>query len=563
MTNKDLANLIFPSITKDIEYYENKYPKRENAEGAIVTRYAPSPTGFIHIGALLASFTESVFAKQTNGTFYLRIEDTDTKRTVNNGIQLIIDGLKEFGVSFDEGPLENGESNGIYGPYIQSERKEIYQTFAKYLLEQGLAYPCFCDSSDMDEIRKKQTESKERIGYYGKWAKCRNLTLEEACERIRNGEKYIIRFKSNGNCNDIEYCKDEIRGTIEFPQNDLDIVIIKSDGLPTYHFAHLVDDHLMRTTHIIRGNEWLSSMPVHLQLFKAFGFKPPKYAHISPLCKVDEETGTVRKVSKRKDPEFAMSYYHEQGIPYESVMLYLANITNSSFEDWYKMNPDKRISDFKFSFKKMPKSGALFDVDKLMNISKNYISRLNATDLYQRVADYLHEYNPEFFVIFTSDPDYSTRILNIEREQKKPRKDIGKYSDVYDGISYMYDECYFPKYDEVEYDVDMYMNYLCDFYDDNDDKNTWFNKIKAVATEYGYGTMKEYKEHPEMYIGSVGDFCEGLRYIITNRKQTPDLYEICRILGKEKLIERLSNYSKAVEKARTGEKKRLKLDSGF
>ena len=554
MTNKDLADLIFPNITKDIEYYEKKYPKRESVEGAIVTRYAPSPTGFIHIGALLASFTESVFARQTNGTFYLRIEDTDTKRTVDNGIQLIIDGLKEFGVTFDEGPLLNGESKGMYGPYIQSERKEIYQAFAKYLLEQGLAYPCFCSSEEMEKIRGQQAKLKERIGYYGKWAKCRNLTIEEAYNKIKNGEQYIIRFKSNGNYNDIEYCKDEIRGTIEFPQNDLDIVIIKSDGLPTYHFAHVVDDHLMRTTHIIRGNEWLSSMPIHVQLFKAFGFKPPKYAHISPLCKIDEETGTIRKVSKRKDPEFAMSYYHEQGIPYESVMLYLANITDSTFENWQRANPDKEIKDFKFSFKRIPKSGALFDVDKLMNISKNFISRLTAQELYDRVADYLKEYNPNFYVVFTANPDYSTRVLNIEREKKKPRKDIAKYSDVYIELSYMYDECYTPQYDDSNYDTDMYMNYLCSFYDDNDDKDVWFNKIKTVACQYGYGTTKEYKENPELFVGSVGDFCEGLRYIITNRRQTPDLYEICNILGKDRLIERLKNYTYVMEQ-NNGKKK--------
>lgn len=542
MTNKDLAELIFPNITKDIEYYEKKYPKREHVEGAIVTRYAPSPTGFIHIGALLASFTESVFAAQTNGTFYLRIEDTDTKRTVDNGIQIIIDGLKEFGVTFDEGPLLNGESKGIYGPYIQSERKEIYQAFAKYLLEEGLAYPCFCSPEDIEEIRSRQSKLKERIGYYGKWAKCRDLTIEEAYNKIKNGEPYIIRFKTKGSINEIEYCRDEIRGTIEFPQNDLDIVIIKSDGLPTYHFAHVVDDHLMRTTHIIRGDEWLSSMPIHLQLFKAFGFKPPKYAHISPLCKIDEKTGTMRKVSKRKDPEFAMSYYYKQGIPYESVMLYLANITDSTFEEWQRNNPEKKIKDFKFSFKRIPKSGSLFDINKLMNISKNFISKLTAEELYDRVASYLQKFNPDFYAIFSANPEYTIKILNIEREKKKPRKDIGKYSDVYAEVSYMYDDCFLPQYDDSCYDTVMYMNYLCYFYDDNDDKDIWFNKIKTVACQYGYGTTQEYKENPEMFVGSVGDFCEGLRYIITNRRQTPDLYEICKIIGKDRLIERLKNY---------------------
>ena len=369
MTNKELANLIFPNITKTVDDYEKMYPMRNLKDGAIVTRYAPSPTGFIHIGALLASFTGSTFARQTDGVFYLRIEDTDTKRTIDNGISEIINGLREFSVTFDEGPINENEEIGNYGPYVQSQRKEIYQAFAKHLIEEGKAYPCFCSEEEISEIRKNQERNKGRIGYYGRYAKCRDLSNEERAKRIKNNEPFIIRLRSNGDYNRKIICHDEIRGDIAFPENDLDIVINKKDGLPTYHFAHLVDDHLMRTTHVIRADEWISSLPLHYQLFQMFGFDIPKYAHISPLAKIDEETGGVRKLSKRKDPECAMSYYHKLGIPYEAVRLYLATITSSGFEEWYLHNPDGKIEDYKFEFKKMSKSAGLFDLEKLNNIS--------------------------------------------------------------------------------------------------------------------------------------------------------------------------------------------------
>ncbi len=547
MTRKDLANLIFPNIKLTVEDYEKMYPERNLEKNAIVSRYAPSPTGFIHIGALLSSFTDSVFAKQTNGVFYLRIEDTDTKRTVLNGIETIIDGLKEFNVTFDEGPNSDNTSYGAYGPYIQSQRKEIYQSFIKYLIENDKAYPCFCSSEEIDKIREDQESCKARIGYYGEWAHCRNLSIDEAYEKIKNGESYIIRFKSYGDFNKKIVCHDEIRGDILFPENDIDIVIMKSDGLPTYHFAHLVDDHLMRTTHVIRGDEWLSSLPLHVQLFEAFNFEPLKYCHIAPLCKVDEETGNVRKVSKRKDPEFAMSYYHKEGIPSEAVRLYLANITSSSFESWYLANPTLDIKDFKFEFKKMNKSGALFDVNKLMNISKMYISHLKADDLYNRVSKYLYEYNKDFYDEFTKDSNYSISILNIEREIKKPRKDIGKYSDVFNEINYMYDKYFNPNYENKELDSNMYLEYIKNIFNENDDKNTWFNNLSLFASKYNYGSMKEYKENPDNYKGHIGDFCEGLRYIISGRTQTPDLYEITKILKKNRLIDRINNYKKIVE----------------
>ncbi len=547
MSNKELAELIFPNITKTIEEYENMYPERDLPDNAIVTRYAPSPTGFIHIGALLASFTEKTFAKQSGGVFYLRIEDTDTKRTVDNGIMEIINGLKEFEVTFDEGPINETESKGSYGPYIQSERKEIYQAFVKYLISEGKAYPCFCTHEEIDEIRKEQERDKLRIGYYGNYAKCRNLSNDECARRIKNGDPFIIRFRSNGDYNKKIICHDEVKGDILFPENDLDIVINKADGLPTYHFAHLVDDHLMRTTHVIRSDEWVSSLPLHYQLFDAFGFKRPKYAHIAPLAKIDEETGGVRKLSKRKDPECAMSYYHKLGIPYEAVRLYLATITSSGFEEWYLHNPDGNIDDYKFEFKKISKSPSLFDLDKLNNISKNYISRLKATNLYDRVSNYLKQYDEEFYNIFTKDKNYSTSILNIEREQKKPRKDIGCYSDVRKEIWYMYDSLFTNlNYDwqkinnlnEVKNILDLYIN---KYYSESDDKDTWFNKMKELCDELGYcSDMKEYKLNPDSYKGSVADVSMVIRVALTTKSMTPDLYEIMRILGKDRIQERIS-----------------------
>ena len=547
MTNKDLTELIFPNINKTIEDYNNLYPKRDLKEGARVTRYAPSPTGFIHIGALLASFTANVIAKETDGVCYLRIEDTDTKRTVDNGIMNIINGLKEYGVTFDEGPISETESIGNYGPYIQSERKEIYHAFIKELLLKDRAYVCFCTPDDLDNIRKEQESKKERIGYYGKYAKCRNLSIGEVINRIKKGENYIIRFKSLGNFDNKITCKDEIKGELTFPENDIDAVIMKSDGLPTYHFAHIVDDYLMHTTHVIRGDEWLSSLPLHYDLFKAFGFKIPKYAHIAPLAKIDSETGGMRKLSKRKDPEASMSYYHELGIPYEAVRLYLATILNSSFEEWYLCNQDKDVDDFKFEFKKMSKSPALFDLEKLNNISKNYISKLKASKLYEDACIYLNQYDKEFYKLFTKDKDYSISILNIEREQKKPRKDIGAYSDIKNNTWYMYDELFnnfeyewvnITNIDEIKLIVNTYFK---EYYDINDDKETWFNKVKELCDRLGYASdMKRYKEDPSKYKGNVADVSTVIRVFVTSKKETPDLYEILRILGTERINNRIN-----------------------
>ena len=541
---KEYADLLLPNIDKTIEDYKKIYPNRNLSEGAIVTRYAPSPTGYVHMGALFSAFIASKMAKQTNGVFFLRIEDTDKKREIENGVTGIIKDLKNYGIKIDEGMISESEWIGQYGPYIQSKRKEIYQTFAKHLIMNDLAYPCFCTEEDLENIRKEQESIKDRIGYYGKWARDRYLSHEEVIKRINNGEKYVIRLKSPGKFENKVIYDDLVKGKLELPENDLDIIIIKGDGLPTYHFAHLVDDYLMGTTHIIRGDEWLSSVPIHLQLFKVFGFKPPKYAHISPLLK--EDNGTRRKLSKRKDPEAAISYYHEKGIPVEAVLLYLCTVANSNFEMWYLQNKDKTIDDFKLEFKKISASGSLFDVDKLLNISKNYISLLSAVDVYNNTLEYSKNYDNELFDLLTKYKDYSINVMNIEREQKKPRKDLAMFSDFRKQNWYMYDELFnnlnyewqnITNKEEIKNILNLYISK----YDVNDDKDTWFNKMKEVCDLLGYASdMKAYKEYPNNYKGNIADVSNVLRVSLTTKSMTPDLYEIMKLLGKERMEKRFN-----------------------
>ncbi len=541
---KEYADLLLPNIDKTIEDYKKIYPNRNLSEGAIVTRYAPSPTGYVHMGALFSAFIASKMAKQTNGVFFLRIEDTDKKREIENGVTGIIKDLKNYGIKIDEGMISESEWIGQYGPYIQSKRKEIYQTFAKHLIMNDLAYPCFCTEEDLENIRKEQESIKDRIGYYGKWARDRYLSHEEVIKRINNGEKYVIRLKSPGKFENKVIYDDLVKGKLELPENDLDIIIIKGDGLPTYHFAHLVDDYLMGTTHIIRGDEWLSSVPIHLQLFKVFGFKPPKYAHISPLLK--EDNGTRRKLSKRKDPEAAISYYHEKGIPTQAVLLYLCTVANSNFEMWYLQNKDKTIDDFKLEFKKISASGSLFDVDKLLNISKNYISLLSAVDVYNNTLEYSKNYDNELFDLLTKYKDYSINVMNIEREQKKPRKDLAMFSDFRKQNWYMYDELFnnlnyewqnITNKEEIKNILNLYISK----YDINDDKDTWFNKMKEVCDLLGYASdMKAYKENPNNYKGNIADVSNVLRVSLTTKSMTPDLYEIMKLLGKERMEKRFN-----------------------
>jgi len=547
MTHKDLANLIFPNITKTVDDYEKMYPERNLPEGAMVTRFAPSPTGFVHMGSLLASFISRKAAKDTNGVFYLRIEDTDQKREVENGIEGIVSDLNNFQINIDEGALSRSESIGKYGPYIQSERKEIYQAFIKHLLELGLAYPCFCTEEQLDETREMQEATKARIGYYGRYAVCRNIKLEDAYNRIKNGDKYIIRLKSPGDFEKKVVVQDLVKGKIEFPENDLDIVIMKSDGLPTYHFAHLVDDHLMRTTHITRGDEWVSSLPIHIQLFKVFGFNPPKYAHLSPIMK--QEGDTKRKLSKRKDPEAAMSYYAELGIPTEAVHLYLMTIANTNFEQWYDQNKDKSIDDFKFDFKKISSSGALFDLEKLINISRNYISYLKAEDVYDRVLAWAKVYDNEFYELLNKYKEFTIGLFSIERYQKKPRKDFESWSTVKNNIWYMYDELFnevtydFQKITDKEEIKNILELYLNKYYNALDDKDTWFNKIKELCDELGYASnMKDYKENPDKYKGNIADVSTIIRVALTSSSMTPDLYELMILFGTARIKERINKF---------------------
>ena len=546
MDYKELADLIFPDA-KTVEYYEGKYPERNLEEGAFVTRFAPSPTGFIHIGGLFGAIIDKKLAKQSNGVFILRIEDTDQKREIENGISQIVNSLNEFGIIPDEGMISETKSKGNYGPYKQSERKDIYQAFAKSLIQKGLAYPCFCTPEEIEETRKKQEAAKVRPGYYGVWAKCRTMPIDEVANKIKNGEKYIIRFKSQGREDRRIKHKDLIKGNIEFPENDQDIVIIKADGLPTYHFAHVVDDHLMRTTHVIRGDEWVSSIPLHLELFKALEIKPPKYAHTATIMK--EENGGKRKISKRKDPEAAVSFYYEQGIPKEAVIEYLLNIANSNFELWRKANQDKSIDEFELLLNKMNISGAVFDMVKLQDVSKNVICKFSAQKIYDEVLNWAKKYDSKLANLLKSNKEYSLKILNIERSNVKPRKDIAKWSDVRKTIEYMYEEEFknitnfeYQKINDPEEINKIVQEYRDNFFDINDDKETWFNKMKDLSEKLGYAReVKEFKKNPEQYKGHVGDISTVIRVKLTSKCNTPDLYEIMQVLGKEEVLKRLNS----------------------
>ena len=544
MDYKELANLIFPDA-KDISYYEEKYPERNLPEGAIVTRFAPSPTGYVHIGGLYQSLVAKMSAKKTGGVFFLRIEDTDQKRKVENGVTDIVNSLKVFDMAPDEGMISETEWTGDYGPYIQSERKEIYQAYAKYMIEQGKAYPCFCTPEQEEERNKLQLDAKIRPGYYGVWAKCRNLTLDEMAEKIKAGVPYVIRFKSTGREDRKIQISDGIKGKITFPEYDIDIVIIKSDGLPTYHFAHMVDDHLMRTTHVIRGDEWLPSVPLHVQLFKEAGFKAPKYCHISPMMKNDN--GNKRKLSKRKDPEAAVSYYDELGVPPDAVKEYLLNIANSTFENWRRQNKDANIEDFDFHLNKMSVSGALFDMVKLFDVAKIVISRYSAEKVYNDSYAWAKKYDEEL-VKLLENKDYALKVLGIERGNAKPRKDIAKWSDLKENISYMYNEEFdkitefdFGKVTDKELANKISKLYSKKYFDINDDKQTWFDKMKDLAEEVGFAReVKEWKADPEKWPGHVGDISSVIRSKLTGRLNTPDLYEIIKVLGKDEVIRRLT-----------------------
>ena len=546
MTRKDLANLMFPNVVDTIYTLEEKYPKRNLEENKVVTRYAPSPTGFIHMGNLLSAFIARKIAKDTNGIFYLRIEDTDNKRKVDNGITKILQDLANFSIIPDEGVVEEDKQIGNYGPYIQSQRKQIYDVYAKYMIENDLAYPCFCTEEQLENIRTNQEQKKERIGYYSKYATCRNLSIDEAYKRIKNNEKYVIRLKSKGDFDKRIIVNDLVRGKIIFPENDIDHVLIKSDGIPVYHFAHVIDDHLMRTTHILRGEEWLSSLPLHIQLFSMLNFEIPKYAHLGLVMKIDEN-GTRRKLSKRKDPESAISFYHEKGVPIEAVKLYLMTIANSNFEAFLDANPNASIDEFKFDFKKVSASGTLFDLDKLLNISRNYISRLKAEEVYDYTLNWAKEYDIEFAKILEKYKNYSIEIFNIERNQKKPRKDYETFSTIKSQIWYMYDEYFtnldykWGKINDKKEISEILSTYINKYYNEEDDKDTWFDKIKQLAEEFGYcSNIKEYKLNPDNYKGNISDIATVIRVALTTTTISPDLYMILKLLKENRIKNRFN-----------------------
>lgn len=538
---KELVERLIGSDVKDITYWAKKFPKRE--QGMIVTRFAPSPTGFLHIGAISTCQINEKLAHQSGGKILLRIEDTDTKREVEGTTGLIINAFKKFNMYFDEGPVSDSEEKGEYGPYFQSERKDIYLSGVKYLLEQDWAYPCFCSEEELEAIRKEQTALKFRTGYYGKWAKYRNMP-EEIVERLLDeGRPYILRFKSNGDWNNKRYFDDGIRGKVSMPENDIDIVLLKSDGLPTYHFAHVMDDHFMGTTHVIRSDEWLASLPLHVQMFETIGFDVPKYVHLSPIQKLDD--GNRRKLSKRKDPEANVEFYLEEGYPVEAVKEYLMNIANSDFEEYRKANPINAVETFELKIDKLNNSGALLDFLKLDSVAKEYISTLSSTELYGRTLAWAEEYDKEFADKLKNNEAYVKSILAIERDGvEKVRKDFYIFSKIREEISYFFNDEYsfstdtFPV--SIENAKEIMKAYL-PTYNHGATKEEWFENVKEIASSLGYAkNAKERDKNPEAYKGTISDVAAVLRVLITGRTQSPDLYAVMQILGKKETIRRLN-----------------------
>ena len=541
-----LAELLYPEITKTPEDLEKIYPERGLSEGARVSRFAPSPTGFLHLGGLFAAMIARLTTRATDdGVFFLRIEDTDKKREIEDGVSAIITGLTDFGMQPDEGVMGFNVEEGNYGPYQQSYRKEIYQTIAKSLVAKGMAYPCFCSEDDLTNLRAEQEKAGTAIlGYFGEWAKCRELSFEEQKAKVEAGMPYTLRLRSPGNAENRIKFDDLIKGKIEMPENIQDIVLLKTDGIPTYHFAHAVDDHFMKTTHVVRGDEWISSVPTHIQLFKACGYRVPKYAHIAPIMK--EDNGGKRKLSKRKDPEASVSFYSESGYPKESVIEYLLTIANSNFEDWRKVNKDAPQSAFPFNLKKMSASGALFDLNKLNDVSKNVISLMTAEEVYGKALDWAKEYDNELYELFVADEAFAKGILSIDRGTAKPRKDIAKWDEIKDYVSFFYNSIYAPDHTLPENiskeDAAAILEAYLKVFDANDDKDTWFNKIKDLCEPLGFTpNVKEYKKTPEAFKGHVGDVSTVIRIAITSRRNTPDLHSIIALLGNDEIKARLES----------------------
>ncbi len=547
----EIINLLFPNPLPDIASIEAKYPPRSLQPGQKVTRVAPSPTGFMHIGGIYAALLCERVAHQSGGIFYLRIEDTDQKRKVEGAEEVIINSLGRYGIHADEGVDQNGKDYGPYQPYTQSQRKEIYQAYAKKLVEEGLAYPCFCSQEDLDIMRKIQEKQSLRPGYYGKYAKCRKLTDDEILANLKAGKPYVLRFKSNGDYNKRMIIKDLLKGDISMPENDLDVVLIKGDGLPMYHFAHAIDDHLMGTTHVIRGDEWLSSVPLHIQLFVALGWKAPKYGHCAPLQKLDN--GNRRKLSKRHDPEANIVFFWEHGYPEKALIEYLFNLLNASFEDWKRTNPDKDAFDFPMNFSKLSNTaGALFDFQKLNSISKEVVAKMSAEDVFSAVLKWAETYQPNFADRLRDNREYVISILDIERNiGKKSRKDLLKWEDLPNDISYFFDDLFTTTREEKKTLIpniseDLIRTISQEFsriYNPADDKDAWFNHIKEIAESHGFaGEMKAYRENPEAFKGNVSDVANVLRVLVTGRDKTPDLYMIMKVMGTERVKKRLQDF---------------------
>ncbi len=539
-----MAELLLPEITKTPEYYEEMYPARNLPEGARVVRIAPSPTGYLHLGTLFAALVNRITATSSGGIFFTRIEDTDKKREIEGGIENIIGGLDRFGIAIDEGFISGTEEKGNYGPYKQSNRAEIYRTYAKKLIKEGLAYPCFCTAEDLEKVRAEQEEKKIRTGYHGEYAKHRNITVEEAEALIKEGKEFVVRLKSPGNEENRITFEDGIKGKIEMPENDEDFVILKSDGIPTYHFAHAVDDHLMRTTHVIRGDEWISSVPKHIQLFKLLGHKVPKFAHVAPIMKLDN--GAKRKISKRKDPEAAVQFFAEQGFMGDTVLEYLMTIAASDFEDWRRANKDASYKDFKFNLKKMSVSGALFDENKLLDVSKNKIAAMKSYEVYEKLTAWANEFDKEFYAILTENKEFTLKMLSIDRDDAaKPRKDLAKWNEAKEYFSFFFDSLYTPDLtlpENIEKaDATAFLEEYIKVYDKADDRQAWFDKIKEIAPKLNFASeTKAYKAEPEKYKGHAGDLSSVLRIAVTGRRNTPDLCSIMQTLG-DTAIERIND----------------------
>lgn len=542
MDYQALSELLFPDVTDTPEMLEERFPQRNLPEGAVVTRMAPSPTGFVHLGNLVQGLTSERMAHQSGGVLFLRVEDTDAKREVPGAVEVLINALKHYGIHFDEGATMDGD-NGIYGPYRQRQRAGIYHVYAKKLVSQGMAYPCFCTEEELSAMRLEQEANKENTGYYGKYAIWRDRSMEDIKAQLDAGNPWVLRFRSTGSIENQFKFDDLVKGKLTITENNIDHVLLKSDGIPTYHFAHAVDDHLMRTTHVVRGDEWLPTLPFHIQLFKALGFKLPKYVHIGPLQKMD---GTSkRKLSKRKDPELALTYYKSEGFPVSAVYEYIMTLLNSNYEDWRRANPDAAPQDFKFSPKKLNPAGSLFDYAKLVDVSKNVISRMTAEDVYQQLLDWAKEFDPDFGAKLEADREYAVKILAIGRGGKKPRKDLAVWKDAKPYMGFFYDDYLeAPVFDE-KFDkavvVDVLNRFLKTF-DISDDSGAWFDKVKAITNDIGFTTdMKAYKLSPSAFPGTVADVSTFIRLAVTGQVNSPDLYTVMQILGKDRTVARIQN----------------------